>query len=146
MWPSDTMDLGQYWLRKWLVARRHQAITWTKVEFSLLKGPFQDSDSFITYYQTWYDIQHSHMMTSSNGNIFRVTGPLCGAVTGEFPSLRPVTWSFDVFHDLRLINVRVNNREAGDLRHHRAHYDVDHCNDISIHYKCHYKYSNILPW
>ena len=33
------------------------------------------------------------MMTSSNGNIFRVTG--------EFPSQRPVTRSFDIFFDLR---------------------------------------------
>ena len=32
-------------------------------------------------------------MTSSNGNIFRVTGHLCG----EFPAQRPVTRSFDVF-------------------------------------------------
>ena len=29
------------------------------------------------------------MMTSSNGNIFRVTGPLCGKFFGEFPSQRP---------------------------------------------------------
>ena len=45
-----------------------------------------------------------HMMTSSNGNIFRVTGPLCGEFTGpgEFPTQRPVTRSFDVFFDLRL--------------------------------------------
>ena len=43
------------------------------------------------------------MMTSSNGNIFRVTGPLCGEITGpgEFPAQRSVTWSFDVFFDLR---------------------------------------------
>ena len=43
-------------------------------------------------------------MTSSNGNIFRVTGPLCGEFTGpgEFPTQRLVTWSFDVFFDLRL--------------------------------------------
>ena len=42
------------------------------------------------------------MMTSSNGNIFRVTGPLCGEFTGpgEFPTQRPVTRSFDVFFDL----------------------------------------------
>ena len=41
---------------------------------------------------------------SSNGNIFRVTGPLWGnsPVIGEFPSQRPVTRSFDVFFDLRL--------------------------------------------
>ena len=38
-------------------------------------------------------------MTSSNGNIFRVTGPLWGAVTSGFPSQRPATQSFDV--DLR---------------------------------------------
>ena len=43
-------------------------------------------------------------MTSSNGNIFRVTSPLCGEFTspGEFPTQRPVTRSFDVFFDLRL--------------------------------------------
>ena len=43
------------------------------------------------------------MMTSSNGNILRVTGPLCGEFTGpgEFPTQRPVTQSFNVFFDLR---------------------------------------------
>ena len=46
------------------------------------------------------------MMTSSNGNIIRVTGPLCGEFTGhsEFPTQRPVTRSFDVFFDLHLNN------------------------------------------
>ena len=42
------------------------------------------------------------MMTSSNGNIFRVTGPLCGDVTGEFSAQRPVTRSFDVLFHLHL--------------------------------------------
>ena len=45
-------------------------------------------------------------------------------VPGEFPAQRPVTQNFDVFFDLRLINGWVNNREAGDLRHNRANYDV----------------------
>ena len=45
-------------------------------------------------------------------------------VTGEFPSQKPVTRSFDVFFDLRAKNDWVNNREAGDLRRHWAHYDV----------------------
>ena len=44
-------------------------------------------------------------------------------VTGEFPSQRPVTLGFDVFFDLRL-NKRLSKHEAGDLRRHRAHYDV----------------------
>ena len=54
------------------------------------------------------------MMTSSNGNIFRVTGPLCGEFTGpgEVPTQRPVTRSFDVFFDLRL-NKRLSKEPWG---------------------------------
>ena len=51
------------------------------------------------------------MMTSSNRNIFRVTGLCAGnsLVTGEFSSQRPVTRSFDIFFDLRL-NERLSKR------------------------------------
>ena len=43
-------------------------------------------------------------MTSSNGNIFRIAGLCVGnsPVTGDFPTQRPVTRSFDAFFDLRL--------------------------------------------
>ena len=58
-------------------------------------------------------------MTSSNGNIFRVTGPLCG----EFLSQRPVTRNIALFFDLRL-NKWINYRDAGELRQNHAHYDV----------------------
>ena len=66
------------------------------------------------------------MMTSSNGNICRVMAICAGnsLVTGEFPIHRPVTRSFDVSLICAWINGWVNNREAGDLRRHRAHYDV----------------------
>ena len=43
---------------------------------------------------------------------------------GEFPAQRPVMRSFNVFFDLRWINGWVNNRQAGELRRHRANYDV----------------------
>ena len=57
--------------------------------------------------------------------IFRVTGHLCGEFTGEFPAQRPVTRSFDVLPLIYTwMNGWVNSREAGDLRRHRAHYDV----------------------
>ena len=61
-----------------------------------------------------YPIYHLHMMTSSNGNTFRVTGPLCGEFTGpgEFPTQRPVTRSFDVLFDLRL-NKRLSKQPWG---------------------------------
>ena len=45
-------------------------------------------------------------------------------VTGEFPSQRPVTRSFGVFFGLSLNQRLSKNREAGDLRRPRAHYDV----------------------
>ena len=45
-------------------------------------------------------------------------------VPGEFPTQRPVTRSFDVYFDLCPNKRWVNKREAGDLRHNRAHYDV----------------------
>ena len=50
-------------------------------------------------------------VTSSNGNIFRVTDPLCGEFTGpgEFPTQRPVTRSFDVFFDV-LLNERLSKQ------------------------------------
>ena len=66
------------------------------------------------------------MMTSSNGNNLRVTGHLCGEFTG--PRWLPHTKASDA--ELRCflicvwINGWVNNREAGGLRCHRAHYDV----------------------
>ena len=58
----------------------------------------------------------NYMMTSSNGNIFRVTGHLCGnsLVPGEFPTQRPVTRSFDVFFVLRL-NKRLSKQSWGWL-------------------------------
>ena len=60
------------------------------------------------------------------GNIFHVTGPLWGESTGHrwIPSQRPVTRSSDVFFDLQLNKRLSKNIDAGDLRRHRAHYDV----------------------
>ena len=87
----------------WSVVRGiHQSLHWSLVD-SLQKEPVtQNSDVLI------------FMMTSSNGNIFRVTGPLCGEFTGpgEFPTQRPVTRSFDVLFDLRL-NKRLSKQPWG---------------------------------
>ena len=44
-------------------------------------------------------------------------------VTGEFTAQRPVTRNFEFFI-CAWTNDWVNNREAGDLRRHCAHYDV----------------------
>ena len=67
------------------------------------------------------------MMTSSNGNLFLVTGHLCGEFTGHRWIPRPkgqrrgaLMFSFICAR----INGWVNNREAGDSRRYRGHYDV----------------------
>ena len=36
--PYGARELGQHWIRQWLVAWRHQAITWTKVDRSSVKS------------------------------------------------------------------------------------------------------------
>ena len=56
----------------------------------------------------------SSMMTSSNGNIFRVTDLLCGEFTGHLwiPAQKSVTWSFGVFFHLRL-NKRLSKQSWG---------------------------------
>ena len=63
------------------------------------------------------------MMTSSNGNIFRFTGPLCG----EFTGLRwiPRTKASDAELWCFLWSAPwINTCEAGDMRCYRAQYDV----------------------
>ena len=67
----------------------------------------------------------NHMMTSSNENIFRVTGPLCGEFTGDrWP--HKGQWRGALLFTLICVwtNGWVNTRDAGDLGRHRAHYDV----------------------
>ena len=67
------------------------------------------------------------MMTTSNGNPFCVTGPLCGEFTGH--GLIPCTKASDAelwcfLWSAPWMNDWVYNRDAGDLRRHRADYDV----------------------
>ena len=73
------------------------------------------------------DVFYMKMMTSSNRSIFRVTGP----VTGEFPSQRPATRSFDVFFDLRL-NKPLSKQSRGWWFETPSRSSLRHCNDIYI--------------
>ena len=82
----------------------------------------------------WFDhplFQHSNgsllMMTSSNGSIFRVIGPLCEEFTGHrwIPHTKN-QWRRALMFSLicAWINDWVNNREADNLIRHGAIYDV----------------------
>ena len=61
--------------------------------YFIMKGTISNNE-----YEMYY------MMTSSNGNIFRITCYLCGEFTGHWwiAAQRPGTRGFDVLFDLRL--------------------------------------------
>ena len=66
-------------------------------------------------------------MTLSNGNSFRVTGHLCAGIQrSPVNSPHKGQWrgAFMFYLVCAWINRWVNNRDAGDLRRYRAHYDV----------------------
>ena len=78
------------------------------------------------------------MMTSSNGNIFRSTVPLWGEFTGH-QWRRALMFSFIC----AWTNDWANHRDAGDLRRHRACYDVT--NAILI-MAAIYPARNVMDW
>ena len=83
----------------------------------------QQSLNFSKYWPSvFYDPWWRHQM-----EIFSASLALCAgysSVTGELPSQRSMTRSFDFYLICAWTNGWVNNREAGDLICHRAHYDV----------------------
>ena len=77
----------------------------------------QDEADTFAYFTWWH-----HQMETSAALMAICAGT--SLMTREFPAQRPVTRSFDFFFICVWINSWVNNREAGYLRHRRAHYDV----------------------
>ena len=71
------------------------------------------------------------MMTSSNRNIFRITGPLCGELTGH--QWNPLTKASDAqlwcFYDLRL-NKRLSKRPRRRWFQKPSHSLWRHCNGL----------------
>ena len=92
-----------------------------------MKWPESTLPGIMSQHENGYQTKPDHMMTSSNGNIFRVTGHLCGEFTGHrWIPPHKCQWRGALVFSLiwAWINGWVNNREAGDLRRQRAHYDV----------------------
>ena len=102
------------------------------------------SDFFFTFFFWWPSeitapTDTECMMTSSKGNTFRVTALLWGEFTGHrwIPltkvsesELWCVLWSAP---EQTLSKRWANHRDAGDLRRHRAHYDVTRMGPLCIH-------------
>ena len=78
-------------------------------------------------------------MTSSNGNIFRVTGRLLrGIHRSPVNSPHKGQWRGALMFSLICVWIDgwVNNREAGDLRRYRAHCDVTVMNALELLQSC----------
>ena len=73
-----------------------------------------------------YLIELAYVMTSSNINIFRVTGLCAGNSPVPVNSPHKGQWRGALMFSLICVSINgwINNREAGDLRRHRGHYDV----------------------
>ena len=83
------------------------------------------SDTALGIHHSWCCIHHSwwcYQMETFSALLASCAGN--SPVTGKFPAQRPVTRSVEVFFICAWINSWVNNREAGDLRRHHAHYDA----------------------
>ena len=96
-----------------------------------------------------YVRQGNIMMTSSNWNIFRVTGHLCGEFTG--PRWIPLTKTSDAelwcFFDLRL-NKRISKQSWGWWFETQARPLWRHCNDNWNDHECPiiYWWVSLLKW
>ena len=106
--PHEPCYLGWYWpckINRWLSSWR-RGFTTCAITALMNNRKWNIYCCFLKYIQL--------MMTSSNGNIFHVTGPLCREFTSpsEFPTQRPVTRSFDVLFDLHL-NKRFSKQPWG---------------------------------
>ena len=83
---------NKLWTDCFIIKINSEVLPWDLIRMTLCNG------SYLLMVMSW------SMMTSSNGNIFRVTGHLCGEFTGHMwiPTLRSVTRSVDVFFYLCL--------------------------------------------
>ena len=117
-------------------------------------GLYVRSYEYLHPWSMWCIFHHDDVI---KWNIFALLAFCVGnsPVTGEFPSQRPVTRSFDVFFDLCL-NQQMSKLygDAGNLRRHRAHYDItvmwslhSHCmNTALIQCQCRWKDPHWGTW
>ena len=113
LWPRDGRDLGQHWFRQWLGAWWQQAIAWTNVDLPSKTSSgihcrviHDDVIKLIHFLHYWPFVWGFHR------------SPVNSPHKGEW--CRALMFSLNC----AWINGWVNNGEAADLGHHRAHYDV----------------------
>ena len=134
MFAEPTLNFGLWWMGAYMM----DTVIWCNYLTAALSShglliPSNRKLLNITIYPSSGHAQGGRiMMTSPNGNIFRVTGHLCGEFTGQ----RPVTRSFDVFFHLHL-NERLSKQSWGWWFETPSCSLWRHCNDRSY---------RLIPW
>ena len=117
--PGGDELMGLWMITDYFVPTKHTSLHASTIQtyLNIRKSP-GISGHKVKFHSWWH-----HQM-----EVFSTLLAICAGnspVTGEFPAQRPVMRSFDVFSLIcTWINGWVNNRDAGDLRCHCAHYDV----------------------
>ena len=114
LYESKDWDLSNRVTSRWLYQSLIRYVKIVPTSLILVGGGYPD---VAWLYPRWrYQIEpFTALLALCAGN---------SPVTGEFHSQRPVTRSLMFSLICALTNSWVNNRDAGDLRRHRAHYDV----------------------
>ena len=134
---KNPFDINQHWFRQRFYYRQTIAIICHIVDrflrwfIAYTPGLLQRRhvarcEIFLVMDKNFRFLEQS-MMTSSNGNIFRVTGPLGGKFAGHqwIPHTKASDAELSFFRwSATWRNGWVNNREAGGLRRQGAYYDV----------------------
>ena len=124
-----------YWLLKITLKQKKTdyliSLVWLLRKASGLRGNWRHIEYNCAKWSTYYIHFQLLMMTSSNGNISRVTGPLCENSPANSP--RKGQWRGALVFDLRLNKPLCKQTKRRWFETHRAHYDVTvmifHCCD-----------------
>ena len=122
---SKCYILITFWLQFFL--RRHLTERQCSSDNGLTPNRRQIITRFLGDQDFMASLSRDDMKMSANGNVFRITGTLCGKIhRSPVNSPHKGQWRGALMFSLicAWINGWVNNSEAGDLRCHRAHYDA----------------------
>ena len=105
-----------------------------KVQFSRpeLYEDVESTENYLTYLHKFFLELIRNMMTSWNGNIFRVTGPLCGEFAGHRWIPHTKASDAELWCFLWRLNKRLSKQLWGRWFETQSRPLYRHCNDVTI--------------
>ena len=112
--------------KEWAITS-HKAMTCDYISVTWFQMTSARKNSSLILVNVHHVLKSAHMMTSPNGNIFHVTGPLWGGIhLSPVDSPHNDQWRVALMFSLMhaWTNSGAQSRYAGDLRRRSAHFDV----------------------